>query len=208
MSWKSENPALLSSYLGSPEKRLALSFVPSRLQLAPHRRPEGGERAGRVLWPPKSENSSLGFQNRRPRCETSASSCLRRIQNRWRAPKQVFLSQRPIPSSGKKSCLLRGPCTGARGPPPPPSISTRSVSRSVDCGLPLIPLGDPKLATSHQASPSPRASAPAAEAFPASDGLLAWKTPAAPLLPLLGAAAVQSPCTQLGASLTRSSRLL
>lgn len=45
MSWKSENPALISSYLESPEKRLALPFVHSRLEIAPHRRAHAAERA-------------------------------------------------------------------------------------------------------------------------------------------------------------------
>lgn len=85
MSWKSENLALISSYLGSPEKRFALPFVHFRLEIAAHRRPDAAERARWTgVRPLKSEDSSWDlkiedYDARSEHCRWSSLAQPRRI---------------------------------------------------------------------------------------------------------------------------------
>lgn len=111
MSWNSENLSLISSCLGSPEKRPMLSLRQLR---SAHRRPDsrqlGGYMASVSLW------IFLGFQNQRLWSHIQASSLelpgpdSEAFTISWKTPKQVFPYERPSPELvSSKALSPRGP---------------------------------------------------------------------------------------------------
>lgn len=143
MSWKSENPVLISSYLGSPEKRLALPFVLAPGD-APHRRPYSGnapqERACLYSLRILPQGLKIRDLDARPR----PSPALRGFKTPWKAPEQVLPLKAQALSSGE-SRLLRGPWSGARGASLASRSKCLSASRAVGSSQALISLAGPKL---------------------------------------------------------------
>lgn len=139
MSWKSENPALISSYLESPEKRLALPFVhslargdsPAPTPFAECTRRVSGLQSLRILL----GGLKIGDLHGLPRPHPARGA----LKSLGRLPNKSFLWKGQALSTGKKSCLRRGPWTGAGRPPPPPS-----KSRGAGSGLALVSLAGPK----------------------------------------------------------------